>query len=80
MGMPPLVLVVNSTHLVRDDHDGQDLLEMFQQRTEQWAASGLVTTGKFPVLNAVFIHLDRILIWRKHKKCSTAMTIGYMNV
>ena len=52
MGMPPLVLVVNSTHLVRDDHDGQDLLEMFQQRTEQWAASGLVTTGKFPVFNA----------------------------
>lgn len=42
----PLVLVVNSTHLVRDDHDGQDLLEMIQQRAEQWAASGLVTTGK----------------------------------
>lgn len=39
-------MVVNSTHLVRDDHDGQDLLEMIQQRAEQWAASGLVTTGK----------------------------------
>src|SRR5699024_4671638 len=67
MGMPPLVLVVNSTHLVRDDHDGQDLLEMFQQRTEQWAASGLVTTGKLPILNAVSTHFYRILTWRKHK-------------
>lgn len=46
-GSPPLVLIVNSTHLVRDDHDGQDLLEMIQQRAEQWAASGLVTTSRF---------------------------------
>lgn len=47
IGKTPLVMVVNSVHLVRDDHDGQDLLEMIQQRAEQWAASGLVTTGKF---------------------------------
>jgi hypothetical protein len=45
-GSPPMVLIINSTHLVRDDHDGQDLLEMIQQRAEQWAASGLVTTSK----------------------------------
>jgi hypothetical protein len=45
-GSPPLILILNSTHLVRDDHDGQDLLEMIQQRAEQWAASGLVTTSK----------------------------------
>ena len=42
----PLVLIINSAHLIRDDHDGQDLLEAIQQRAEQWAASGLVTTGK----------------------------------
>lgn len=48
-GSPPLILIINSTHLVRDDHDGQDLLEMIQQRAEQWAASGLVTTS-MPVL------------------------------
>lgn len=41
-----MVFIINSTHLVRDDHDGQDLLEMIQQRAEQWAASGLVTTSK----------------------------------
>lgn len=45
-GKMPLVMVINNAHLVRDDHDGQDLLEMIQQRAEQWAASGLVTTGK----------------------------------
>jgi transcriptional regulator of nitric oxide reductase len=46
IGSTPLILIINSTHLVRDDHDGQDLLEMIQQRAEQWAASGLVTTSK----------------------------------
>ncbi|KMQ42317.1 hypothetical protein HL42_7012 [Trichophyton rubrum] len=39
----PLILIINSLHLVRDDDDGRDLLEMLQQRAEQWAASGLVT-------------------------------------
>ncbi|KAL4918522.1 hypothetical protein BDW62DRAFT_181023 [Aspergillus aurantiobrunneus] len=43
-GKPPLVLIINSTHLVRDDSEGQDLLEMIQQRAEQWSASNLVTT------------------------------------
>ncbi|PGH19356.1 hypothetical protein AJ80_03996 [Polytolypa hystricis UAMH7299] len=42
-GTKPLILIVNSTHLVRDDDDGRDLLEMLQQRAEQWAASNLVT-------------------------------------
>lgn len=44
-GKPPLVLIINSAHMIRDDHDGQDLLEMVQQRAEQWAASDLVITG-----------------------------------
>ncbi|KAJ1333836.1 AAA family ATPase [Microdochium nivale] len=39
----PLVLIITSAHLVRDDEDGQDLLELIQQRAELWAASGLVT-------------------------------------
>ena len=44
----PLVLIINSTHLLRDDDDGRDLLELIQQRAEQWAASNLVTIGAFP--------------------------------
>ncbi|WEW55225.1 hypothetical protein PRK78_000654 [Emydomyces testavorans] len=39
----PLILIINSVHLVRDDDDGRDLLEMLQQRAEQWAASNLVS-------------------------------------
>ena len=42
----PLVLIVNSTHLLRDDENGRDLLELIQQRAEQWAASNLVTVGQ----------------------------------
>ncbi|KAI3400336.1 hypothetical protein diail_3353, partial [Diaporthe ilicicola] len=39
----PLVLIIPGAHLVRDDEDGQDLLELIQQRAELWAASNLVT-------------------------------------
>lgn len=39
----PLVLIITGAHLVRDDADGQDILELIQQRAELWAASNLVT-------------------------------------
>ncbi|KAJ5105916.1 hypothetical protein NUU61_003263 [Penicillium alfredii] len=65
-GSPPLVLIVNSAHLVRDDHDGQDLLEMIQQRAEQWAASGLVTT----ILNS-----DDYWVYERLKRYAERMEI-----
>ena len=42
----PLIVIVNSMHLVRNDDDGRDLLEALQQRAEQWAASNLVTMSQ----------------------------------
>jgi hypothetical protein len=45
-GDPPLILIIGSTHLIRDDDDGRNLLEMMQQRAEQWAASDLVTMSR----------------------------------
>lgn len=39
----PLILIINAMHLLRDDEDGRDLLELLQQRAEAWAASNLVT-------------------------------------
>jgi hypothetical protein len=39
----PLVVIVNQMHLLRDDDDGRDLIELLQQRAEQWAAARLVT-------------------------------------
>ncbi|KAJ5692795.1 hypothetical protein N7462_002218 [Penicillium macrosclerotiorum] len=65
-GSQPLILIINSTHLVRDDHDGQDLLEMIQQRAEQWAASGLVTT----ILNS-----DDYWVYERLKRYATRMEV-----
>ena len=62
----PLVLVMNSTHLLRDDEDGQDLLELIQQRAEQWAASNLVTV----VLNS-----DDYWVYERLKQYATRMEI-----
>lgn len=39
----PLIIIINQTHLIRDDDDGKDLLELLQQRAEQWAAANLVS-------------------------------------
>lgn len=45
-GKNPMVLVVNNVHMIADNQEGQDLLEMLQQRAEKWAANDLVVTGK----------------------------------
>ncbi|ESZ97838.1 hypothetical protein SBOR_1783 [Sclerotinia borealis F-4128] len=42
-GRGPLIVIINAIHLLRDDDNGKDLLELLQQRAEQWAASNLVT-------------------------------------
>lgn len=62
----PLVLVINSTHLLRDDEDGRDLLELIQQRAEQWAASGLATV----VLNS-----DDYWVYERLKQYATRMEV-----
>ncbi|KAL4885090.1 hypothetical protein BJY04DRAFT_181362 [Aspergillus karnatakaensis] len=64
MGKAPLILIINSTHLVRDDANGQDLLEMIQQRAEQWSASNLVTT----VFNS-----DDYWVYERLKRYATRM-------
>ncbi|KAL8811634.1 MAG: hypothetical protein Q9200_001634 [Gallowayella weberi] len=62
----PLILIVNSTHLLRDDEDGRDLLELIQQRAEQWAASNLVTV----VLNS-----DDYWVYERLKQYATRMEV-----
>ncbi|QSZ33433.1 hypothetical protein DSL72_005001 [Monilinia vaccinii-corymbosi] len=42
-GRGPLIMIINAMHLLRDDENGRDLLELLQQRAEQWAAANLVT-------------------------------------
>lgn len=62
----PLVLIINSTHLLRDDEDGRDLLELIQQRAEQWAASNLVT---------VVFNSDDYWVYERLKGLATRMEV-----
>ncbi|KAI9893402.1 MAG: hypothetical protein M1814_006699 [Vezdaea aestivalis] len=62
----PLILIVNSTHLLRDDDDGRDLLELVQQRAEQWAASNLVT---------VVFNSDDYWVYERLKQYATRMEV-----
>lgn len=62
----PLVLIINSVHLLRDNDDGQDLLELIQQRAEQWAVSNLVT---------VIFNSDDYWVYERLKQYATRMQI-----
>ncbi|RYO80504.1 hypothetical protein DL766_003688 [Monosporascus sp. MC13-8B] len=62
----PLILIINQTHLLRDDDDGKDLLELLQQRAEQWAAANLVTM----VFNS-----DDYWVYERLKQLATRMEV-----
>lgn len=62
----PLVIIINSLHLLRDDDDGRDLLELLQQRAEQWAASNLVT---------MIFNSDDYWVYERLKKLATRMEV-----
>ena len=62
----PLILVVNCAHLIRDDDDGRNLLELMQQRAEQWAAANLITM----VFNS-----DDYWVYERLKRYATRMEV-----
>ena len=62
----PLILIINSTHLLRDNEEGRDLLELLQQRAEAWAAGNLVTT----IFNS-----DDYWVYERLKQYATRMNI-----
>lgn len=65
-GEKPLILIINSMHLVRDDDDGRDLLELLQQRAEQWCATNIATV----VLNS-----DDYWVYERLKQHATRMEV-----
>lgn len=81
----PLVVIINSIHLIRDDDDGKDLIEMIQQRAEQWAASNLVTFSKSKVHQIIFatsankkklvFNSDDYWIYERLKRYATRMEV-----
>lgn len=62
----PLVLIINQMHLIRDDEDGKDLIELLQQRAEQWAAANLVT---------MIFNTDDYWVYERLKQLSTRMDV-----
>ncbi|KAI1759379.1 hypothetical protein GGR53DRAFT_471398 [Hypoxylon sp. FL1150] len=62
----PLIIIINQTHLIRDDDDGKDLLELLQQRAEQWAASNLVT---------MIFNTDDYWVYERLKQLATRMEV-----
>lgn len=62
----PLVLIVNQMHLLRNVEEGRDLIELLQQRAEQWAAANLVTM----VFNS-----DDYWVYERFKQLATRMEV-----
>lgn len=62
----PLLLIFNSMHLVRDDEQGRDLLELLQQKAEQYAASNLAT---------FIFNSDDYWIYERLKQYATRMNV-----
>jgi hypothetical protein len=62
----PLILIINQAHLIRDDEDGRDLIELLQQRAEQWAASNLAT---------IIINSDKYWVFERLKHHATRMEV-----
>ncbi|PBP24579.1 hypothetical protein BUE80_DR004390 [Diplocarpon rosae] len=62
----PLVVIINAVHLLRDNEDGRDLLELLQQRAEQWAASNLVT---------IVFNSDDYWVYERLKQLATRMEV-----
>ena len=62
----PLVLIINSVHLLRDDENGRDLLELIQQRAEIWSSTNLCTV----VLNS-----DDYWVYERLKNLATRMRV-----
>lgn len=62
----PLIVIVNQMHLLRDDDDGRDLIELLQQRAEQWAATNLVT---------MIFNSDDYWVYERLKQLATRMEV-----
>ncbi|KFY99761.1 hypothetical protein V500_01289 [Pseudogymnoascus sp. VKM F-4518 (FW-2643)] len=62
----PVILIINSMHLLRHDADGMNLLELLQQRAEQWAASNLIT---------VVFNSDDYWVYERLKQLATRMEV-----
>lgn len=62
----PLVLVINNTHLIGDDVEGNKLVELLQQKAEALSGSGLVT---------VIFNSDDYWVYERLRKLATRLEV-----
>ena len=65
-GRRPMILIINALHLVQDNDDGRNLLELVQQKAEQYCASNICTV----VLNS-----DDYWVYERLKQHATRMEV-----
>lgn len=62
----PLVLIINNSHLIKDNEEGVKLLELLQQKAESLSGSGLVT---------IIFNSDDYWVYEKLKKLGTRLEL-----
>lgn len=62
----PLVLIINNAHLIRENEEGDKLLELLQQKAEALSGSGLMT---------IIFNSDDYWVYEKLKKLGTRLEL-----
>lgn len=62
----PLVLIINNTHLIKDDAEGVKLVELLQQKAEALSGAGLVT---------MIFNSDDYWLYERLKKLGTRLEV-----
>ncbi|KAI0462788.1 hypothetical protein LJB42_003589 [Komagataella kurtzmanii] len=66
----PLIIVINNTHLIKDDEEGNKLIELLQQKAESLSGSGLAT---------MIFNSDDYWVYERMKQLSTRLEVINFN-
>ncbi|ANB14400.1 hypothetical protein AWJ20_1988 [Sugiyamaella lignohabitans] len=66
----PLILIINNAHMIRDDLEGQNLVELLQQKAESLSGAGLVT---------IVFNSDDYWLYERLKKLGTRLEVLTIN-
>lgn len=66
----PLVLIINNAHLIRDDQDGRNLVELLQQKAEMLSGVGFLT---------VIFNSDDYWLYERLKQLGTRLDVITIN-
>ncbi|CAG8641526.1 10543_t:CDS:2 [Acaulospora colombiana] len=66
----PLVLIINNIHSFKEDEEGEDLMELLQQRAETWAAAKIVT---------MVFNTDDYTVYERMKRDASRMEVIRIN-